>query len=231
MTHREETFGNCRLILGDCRSVLPTLGRVDAVVTDPPYGIGFQKGSGGQGIQRDTRPIRAKVVGDDAPFDPAPFLGFPEVLMWGADHYSSRLPHGRWLAWDKLGAMQTFDSFSDVEFAWLNSVGAARIFKHMWKGICQASEKDSIRHHATVKPIALMEWCLTFIRGETILDPFMGSGTTGVACVRRGRCFIGIEIDPTYFDIACRRIEQAQRQGDLLRDIPAPVRSIQEALL
>ena len=219
---RIETIGSATLYLGDCRDLIPTLAGVDAVVTDPPYGIGFQKGSGGRGIQRNTRPVREKIQGDDQPFDPTPFLGFHEVLMWGADHYSTRLPHGRWLAWDKLDQIATFDSFSDVEFAWINKRGASRLFKQMWKGICQASEKDSNRQHPTLKPVALMEWCLGFIEGRTILDPFMGSGTTGVACARLGRRFIGIEIEPKYFDIACRRIEQAQRQADLFVQQPAP---------
>lgn len=228
---RVEQIGAATLYLGDCREILPTLGRVDAVVTDPPYGIGFLKGAGGKGLQAKTRPLRDAVIGDDAPFDPTPFLDFPEVLMWGADHFSTRLPHGRWLAWNKLGKMESFDSFSDVEFAWLNRIGAARIFNHMWKGLCQASEKDTVRHHATVKPVALMEWCLGFIKGQTILDPFMGSGTTGVACARLGRSFIGIEIDPKYFDIALRRIEQAQRQSDLFIHPADPERGYQQAAL
>jgi site-specific DNA-methyltransferase (adenine-specific) len=228
---RVEQIGDATLYLGDCREVLPTLTGVDAVVTDPPYGIGFQKGSGGRGIQRNTRPIRDKIIGDDKPFDPTPFLGFPEVLMWGADHYSQCLPHGRWLAWDKLDKLSSFDSFADVEFAWLNKRGASRLFKHMWKGICQASEKDSDRHHPTLKPIVLMEWCLGFIDGRTILDPFMGSGTTGVACARLGRRFIGCEIEPRYFDIACRRIEQAQRQSDLFVAPAAKPATVQETLL
>jgi site-specific DNA-methyltransferase (adenine-specific) len=227
---RTEVIGDATLYLGDCREVLPGLGRVDAVVTDPPYGIGFHKGAGGRGIQANTRPIRDKIIGDDKPFDPTPFLQFPEVLMWGADHYAAYLPHGRWLAWDKLAGMESFDSFADVEFAWLNSVGASRIFRHMWKGICQASEKDSVRHHPTVKPIALLEWCLSLVKGHTILDPFMGSGTTGVACARLGRAFIGCEIEPRYFDIACRRIEAEYRRPRLPLGEPAP-QPKQEALL
>ena len=219
---RTERIGSATLYLADCRDVLPTLSGIDAVVSDPPYGIGFQKGPGGRGIQRHTRPLRDKVVGDDEPFNPTHLIGFPEVLLWGADHFSSLLPHGRWLAWDKLDKIESFDSFADVEFAWLNKPGASRLFRHMWKGICQASEKDTERHHATVKPIALMAWCLEFIAGHVVCDPYMGSGTTGVACVRLGRRFIGTEIDADYFDIACRRIEEAQRQRDLFVDAPVP---------
>ena len=215
---REEQIGDCRLILGDCREILPTLPRVDAVVTDPPYGIGFEKGSGGRGIHSSKTGGRniGPIVGDDTPFDPAPWLAFENVILWGANHFAARLPHGRWLAWNKLGDMEPWDSFSDVEFAWQNIRASDRIFSHLWKGLCQAGAGEK-RFHPTAKPVALMRWCIGHLPFgcETILDPFMGSGTTGVACVKLGRKFIGIEIEPKYFDIACRRIEEEQRQGDM----------------
>jgi site-specific DNA-methyltransferase (adenine-specific)/modification methylase len=224
MKWREETIGACRLICADCREVLPTLGKVDAVVTDPPYGIGYKKGTGGSGGAhqyggkfRNHEPI----VGDDRPFDPSPWLAFSETLLWGADHYSNRLPPGRWLAWNKLGDKEPWDSFSDVEFAWLKGAGASRIFSHLWKGLCQKGVGVR-REHPTQKPAELMEWCLGFIQGHAILDPFMGSGTTGVASVKLGRRFIGIEIEPRYFEIACKRIEAATRQPDLFIEQPKP---------
>ena len=207
-----EQIGAATLYCGDCRDVLPTLSGIDAVVTDPPYGIGHVKGHGGRG-KHDRRNIEP-ITGDDAPFDPALWLTFKQAILWGADHYAQRLPEGRWLIWDKLDGWPSFDSFSDVEVAWCKGRGAARIYRHLWKGICQASGKDEGRMHPSQKPIPLMEWCLGFTEG-TILDPFMGSGTTGVACARLGRRFIGIEIEPRYFDIACHRIEEAQRQPDL----------------
>lgn len=221
MSARVEHIGTATLYLGDCREIMPTPGKVDAVVTDPPYGIGHVKGSGGKG--KHSRRNIAPIVGDDEPFDPAALLAFENVLMWGANHYAARLPHGRWLAWNKLGSMESFDSFSDVEFAWHSRRGADRIFNFMWKGIAsvKAGEDGGRRDHPTQKPIALMQWCIEQVSpATTILDPFMGSGTTGVACARRGRRFIGIEIEPRYFDIACRRIEEAQRQGDMFRDAP-----------
>ena len=215
-----EQIGDARLILGDCLEILPTLPKVDAVITDPPYGIGYSKGTGGKG--NHTRRNIEAIAGDDAPFDPSPWLAWP-CIMWGANHYSGRLPHGRWLAWNKLGTLEPWDSFSDVEFAWQNQRGADRIFNLLWKGICQGEKDDGgSRGHPTQKPVALMKWCLGFVPdAQTILDPFMGSGTTGVACAQLGRKFIGIEIEPRYFDIACRRIERAYAQGKLFQE-PAP---------
>ena len=212
--------GRVTLYCGDCRKILPTLGKVDAVVTDPPYGIAHVKGAGGKG--KHTRRNIAPIVDDDKPFEPSEWLRWP-CILWGANHYSTRLPHGRWLAWNKLGDLQPWDSFSDVEFAFQNERAADRIFSLMWKGICQAEKADGgARGHPTQKPIALMEWCLGFLPdAEIILDPFMGSGTTGVAAVKLGRRFIGIEIEPRYFDIACRRIEEATRQPDMFVE-PAP---------
>ncbi len=227
---RKETIGACTLLLGDCREILPTLGKVDAVVTDPPYGIGFVRGKGGRGghLQGGKVSLQAKdgnaekpIYGDDVPFDPTPWLGFDDVILWGANHYAARLPHGRWLAWNKLGDMEPWDDFCDVEFAWHNKRAADRIFSLMWKGLIRDGEKDR-RVHPTQKPIALMRWCIDQLPAgsNTILDPFMGSGTTGVACVKLGRRFIGIEIEPKYFDIACKRIEAATRQPDLFIEQP-----------
>jgi site-specific DNA-methyltransferase (adenine-specific)/modification methylase len=214
------------LYLGDCREILPDLGKVDAVVTDPPYGIGYSKGSGGKG-KHHVRNIEA-IEGDTEPFDPAPFLDFEEVILWGGNHYASRLPHGCWLAWDKLAGMEAFDSFSDVEFAWQKGRGKDRIFSHLWKGICKASEKGGGKERwcPTQKPVDLMRWCIKLLppTATLILDPFMGSGTTGVAAVKLGRKFIGIEIVPKYFEVACRRIADALARPDLFIEAPRPMR-------
>jgi site-specific DNA-methyltransferase (adenine-specific) len=221
---RIETIGDCTLYLGDCRDLLPSLGPVDAVVTDPPYGIAHVKGAGGRG-NHNRRNI-APIIGDAEPFDPMPLLQFEQVLMWGADHYCARLPadSGRWLAWNKLDDMESYDSFSDVEFAWHSVRGASRIFNYKWKGIASVKAHEDVdRQHPTQKPIGLMKWCLEQLAAPAhlIVDPFMGSGTTGVACVKLGRKFIGIEIHEPYFDIACRRIEEATRQPDMFIDRPS----------
>ena len=203
---RVEHIGDATLYLGDCREILPTLSGVDAVVTDPPYGIGF--------AARPTRCQRANGVPasywDDAAPDMAPLLTFPEVVIWGGNHFG--LPANRgWLVWSKSG---NAPSMADCELAWTSLDMNARSFE---KSVKSASLEKDLRRaaHPTQKPVALMEWSIEFTKGDTILDPFMGSGTTGIACARLGRRFIGIEIEPRYFDIACRRIEQAQRQPDL----------------
>jgi len=226
MVMREEVIGDCRLILGDCKDILPTLD-VGALVSDPPYGIGHVKGAGGHG--KHNRRNIAAIAGDDEPFDPAHLLGFKHVIIWGADHYAQRLPRGKWLIWDKLDGLASFDSFSDVEVAWQNKTGAARIVRHMWKGICQASEKDARREHPTQKPVAVMVWCLDQIPADAglVCDPYMGSGTTGVACALTARPFVGIEVDPGYFAIACRRIEAAYKQPRLFAEpVQKPVQDV-----
>ena len=221
------------LYLGDCREILPTLGKVDAVVTDPPYGIGFQKGAGGQGAQAGRRIVKDKIIGDAEAFDPMPIIRLSDnVLMWGADHFYPRLPdRGRFLAWNKLGDMESWDSFSDVEFAWHSADSAARIFTMKWKGIAcdKRGEANGLREHPTQKPLMLMRWCIEQIgKADIILDPFVGSGTTGVAAVKLGRKFIGIEIHEPYFDNACRRISEALKQPDMFIEPPKPAQ--QESL-
>ena len=221
---RIETIGDATLYLADCRDVLPTLSGVDAVVTDPPYGIGYSHGVGGGRLARSTKFDNHPLIGDDRPFDPTPWVLFQEAILWGANHYASRLPDAScWLTWDKRDGVCSNDQ-ADCEHAWTNLGGPARVIRHLWNGMLKASERGVEREHPTQKPIAVMEWCVRFVTRNIILDPFMGSGTTGVACARLGRKFIGIEIEPRYFDIACRRIEEAYRQRDLF--VPAPSRPV-----
>ena len=234
---RVEIIGAATLYLGDCREILPTLGPVDAVVTDPPYGINFVHGAGGDGIGGGKYVSKfngVAIEGDNRPFDPAPLLDIaPVTVLFGANHFSHLLPAAsKWLIWDKRCAL-TRNDFADCELAWTNKGGVARLINHYWNGMMRDSEKNIPRVHPTQKPIAVMAWALqeTTEPTNTILDPYMGSGTTGVACVNLGRHFIGIEIDPKYFDTACRRIEAATRQPDLFLAPAKPEPQKQESFL
>lgn len=220
---RIERIGPATLYLGDCREILPTLGPMDdvALVSDPPYGISFKRGLGGAAI-RAGRPSTNKpidrmyeaVTGDDAPFDPSHWLTFSEIILWGANHYSDKLPSSAsWLVWDKRDGMVS-NSFADCELAWSNLKGPARLKRYLWNGICRAGEKEP-RVHPTQKPISIMQWCVSLTTKPTILEPYMGSGTTGLGAILSGRKFIGIEIEEKYFDIACKRIDHAARQADM----------------
>jgi site-specific DNA-methyltransferase (adenine-specific)/modification methylase len=222
---KKEIIGEATLYLGDCREILPALNGIDAVVTDPPYGISYKHSGKGRTVagRKSVSRHDESIHGDDAPFDPSDFLSFDSIVMFGANHYAHKLPpSGAWLVWDKRDGMDS-NSFSDCEFAWTKGAGnAARMFRYLWNGVCQAGEKGERRYHPTQKPIALMEWCIkTLGSPASILDPFMGSGTTGVAAVRLGRAFVGIERESKYFDIACKRIDEAQRQVSLFEPPPA----------
>ena len=216
---RVETIGNATLYLGDCREILPTLPKVDAVITDPPYGIGYDASHDKykNGIDRGD------AAWDIAPFDPSAILalGLPTIL-WGGNCFASRLPdHPGWLAWVKTVRNNAAIRQADMELAWTNFVTRPQTFRHLWVGAYRDSESGIQNVHPTQKPVALMEWCIRIAKHpETILDPFMGSGTTGVAAMQLGRKFIGIEIEPKYFEIACQRIQQAVNQPQLFEHAP-----------
>ena len=212
MTWREEIIGDARLICADCREVLPTLGKVDAVVTDPPYGIGEHGGA----ARTRGRPGYAKHENlgwdNERPEWLAELLDYgDEQIIWGGNYFADLLPPTMgWLYWRKLMG----GDFSDGELAWTSRQRALREFVKCPKNIDKG--------HPCEKPVELLTWCLGFLPdAQTILDPFMGSGTTGVAALKLGRKFIGIEIEPKYFDIACRRIEEAWKQPRLFEE-PAP---------
>ena len=229
-------IGDATLYQGDCMDVLPTLGRFDAVITDPPYGIAlntdnsrFSGGTAGNMARRgigvgsaDGQPI----AGDDKPFDPAFLLRYgKDQIIWGWNNYPDRLPRGACLVWLKR-LDPAFGSFlSDAETAWMSRGHGVYCRRDLTNN---AIAKE--RAHPTQKPIGLMVWCIEFLPNpETILDPFMGSGTTGVAAIQLGRKFTGIERDPAYFAIACQRIEQAHAQGQLFT--PERAKQVQEALV
>lgn len=210
-------IGNATLYLGDCLEVLPTLPKVDAMITDPPYGIGFaaqptmyQRKAGHGPAAWDNRAPSVNVL--------RKFVALARVAaIWGGNYFG--LPPSRgWLGWVKPDSVP---SMADFELAWTSEDRNAKVFHKSVKS--SALEKDMVRgFHPTQKPVSLMEWTASEIgvKGE-ILDPYMGSGTTGVAAVRMGLPFIGCEMDPKYFETACRRIEEAQKQTDLFQAEPA----------
>jgi DNA modification methylase len=218
---REERIGNQRLILGECLTIMPTLGRFDAVVTDPPYGIGVDRSMAANSGTKYGRAAAAKgdykASGwDDTPIGEAHIdailAASDSAVIFGGNYFA--LPPARcWLVWDKENGG---NEFADCELAWTNLDKPVRLLRWMWNGMLRKGQEK--RHgHPTQKPVALMEWCLGFLPdAKTILDPFAGSGTTLVACQRMGRHGTGIELDPDYFDIACRRVDEAARQPDLL---------------
>ena len=217
-------IGNATLYCGDCRDVLPTLPKVDAVITDPPYGIGFAA----QPTQRQrANGMLAKKWDDETPGDDLIGLVIQagsDCVIWGGNYFSLPVSRG-WLAWLKQG---NAPSMADLELAWTSRDMNARQFE---KSVKSASLEKNLQDaaHPTQKPVDLMKWCVNQIGDpQTILDPFMGSGTTGVAAVQMGRSFIGIEREPKYFDIACQRIENAQRQVSLFD--PAPTKQEQIGL-
>lgn len=213
---RTERIGSATLYLGDCRDILPTLPKVDAVVTDPPYGIGE---AAGKNASR-TNLAPAKDYGDDRWDDqPVPSDLLEAVIargkhavVFGGNYYA--MPPARcWLVWDKENGE---NDFADCELAWTNLPKAVRRIRYMWNGMLRQNNEPR-GDHPTQKPVGVMRWVLGHLpEAQTILDPFMGSGTTGVAAMELGREFIGVEREERYFKIACRRIEDAQRQGRLI---------------
>jgi site-specific DNA-methyltransferase (adenine-specific)/modification methylase len=223
--------GRIVLLCGDNRRFLHDYPDA-AVVTDPPYGIGYSNGRSGAAVEgrKSLRRTPGTVEGDAVPFDPSALLGFPFVALFGANHFMQRLPEGGFLhAWDKTGGGRGLDdSFADVEFLWTNpkSVHASRrglpnktkkscVFHYLWKGVAQDGEKGERRYHITQKPIAAMAWAIGFAPDDAlILDPYMGAGSSALAALQLGRRYVGIELDPDHFEIACARMQYAIANRD-----------------
>lgn len=222
---RIEYIGDAVLIEGDCLEILPALGRVDAVVTDPPYGIGWKP--------RVTHQDQAWV--DEINFDIASIVACADAAtVWGAEYLAPDLPRSNaWLTWVKrpVGNGVNFSndhrSYATTEIAW-STIGKSAFFVHVWDGGMRAGDDQNRTFcHPSQKPLELMRWCIERHgpKARTILDPFMGSGTTGVAALQLGRRFIGIELDPGYFDIACKRVREAWKQPRLF-DEPKPAKPV-----
>lgn len=206
---RVERIGRATLYLGDCATILPTLEPVDLVCTDPPYGIGEAAG------RAKSRGKLAKAIDygnddwDNQPIDPSVMAAVRNAGRWqiifGGNYYDC--PAAKcWLIWDKVNGD---NDFADCELAWTNLPKAVRLIRYMWNGMLR--EKGAQRgDHPTQKPLEVMKWCIGHApQSDTILDPFMGSGTTGVAAIQMGKAFIGIEREERYFEAACRRIREA----------------------
>jgi DNA modification methylase len=223
---RVERIGDCTLYLGDCLEIMPTLGPVDAVVTDPPYGIGKdgqKQTTGGHGGRKayefkgwdKQRPSKEL-------FDLILNISQDQVI-WGGNYFADLLPPtGKWLVWDKGQRINQ----SDGELAYTSKAGALRIFTQNRVALLLEGAV-----HPTQKPIEIMVWSLQQLPdARTILDPFMGSGTTGVACTQLGRSFIGVEINEDYFDTACARIAEAYRSPRMFVDVERPAPMVQQEI-
>lgn len=200
---------------GDCREILPEIGPVDLVLTDPPYGISLDTANrsrkrGALATANDYEPVFM----DNEPYDPTPLLRFPRLVLFGANHYASRLPESAsWLVWDKVADLQSnraigFNDNADAELIWTNLGGPVRVLKHRWIGMMKATEQGEARLHPTQKPVALIRHLVELFAHGTVLDPYMGSGTTLRAAKDAGRRSIGIEINEAYCAIAARRLSQ-----------------------
>jgi len=231
---REVIIGNCRLIQGDCLEVMPMLEAMDCIITDPPYGIGFPYNS-----YDDTPEGLQRIIDGLTPF----LLSAGRAVVTPGNTNVQRYPQARWLGawtWDTTTARGMFGwsqwqpilLYGEDVWPGTNSQGGGlksdRI--HFSGGQAKISDAEGMGHTCP-KPIEFMRRLVNrfSLPSETVIDPFLGSGTTGVACVNLGRAFIGIELDPGYFDIAVRRITDAHRQADFFVNKPAPVKMEQGA--
>ena len=203
--------GGITIYHGDCREVLPTIqDACEVVVADPPYGINLDTGGG-----RPGGTAYPKIYGDDEPFDPAHLLALElPTVLWGANHYASRLPESKgWIAWDKVKRNDIDQKQAEMELAWTNFLARPRVFRHMWMGGYRDSERGEL-YHPTQKPIALMAWLINLLPAGTIIDPYLGSGPVLVAAKAMGRRAIGIEMSEHYCEIAARRLAQGVLFGE-----------------
>ncbi len=177
------------------------------VITDPPYGMNWNVN--GDRYTKGGKDWGTAIINDDKPFDPSPFLVFDKVILWGYNHFADKLPSGTTLVWIKRSDSAFGTFLSDAELAWRKGGEGVYCFRDF-----RYKSETVERYHPTQKPVSLMSWCIQNYTklGDTIFDPFMGSGTTGVACMQLGRNFIGCEIDPKYFAIAEKRIKTAAMQ-------------------
>jgi site-specific DNA-methyltransferase (adenine-specific)/modification methylase len=219
MTHDKVIIGNATLYCGDCRDVVNDL-QFDSIVTDPPYGLSEllnrswesfgtirnkkQRKNLHSGGTWATKDIYKGIDWDNETPDVAFLLerNVP-VMLFGGNYFAGLSPSRKWIVWDKGGSFYR-RSFADCELCYCNFDGNARIIKH--------GRETQKKIHPTQKPVVVMQFCISELPkgyGNIICDPYMGSGTTGVAAIQMGRAFVGIEKRKDYFDIACERIKRA----------------------
>jgi site-specific DNA-methyltransferase (adenine-specific) len=184
----------------DCRDVLPQLEPVDLVLTDPPYGMNYN--TNGNRFTLGGRNL-PPIVGDNKQFDPSPWLLYKHCVLWGFNHYPAYLPGGGAYVWIKRTDLAFGCFLSDAEIAWVKDIKGVYCYRDTEHAI------SCVRQHPAEKPVGLMKFCILKSNSEgTILDPFMGSGTTLRAAKDLGRKAIGIEIEKKYCDIAIERLMQ-----------------------
>ena len=204
-----------KLYHGDCLEIMPELEPVDLVLTDPPYGVNYKGTSKSQSVQnRKTPPAflaKKPIVGDDKDFNPKPFLNYNDVMFFGGNHFSNKLPVSNgWVVWDKLDGTNP-SSFGDFDMIWHKKGTRNSLVRCLWRGICQYGEKGK-RLHQNQKPLKVINYLIELTKANAILDPFIGSGTTAIACEKLNRRWIGIEISEEYCEIAALRIDRLQTQ-------------------
>lgn len=204
---------------GDCRDFLKEYPseRV-AIVTDSPYGIDWQPNERHRATHKREFAF-GKIAGDSEPFDPAHLLRFEYVALFGANNFADRLPaHSGWLVWDKKNGT-TADDSADCELIWTNRDCAVRMIRYLWRGIVKERQdrkyENGFRLHPHQKPVDVFKWIICQLKlepGTLIIDPYMGSGSCGVAAIELGFSFVGFEIDENFFALAKERIAEAQAQ-------------------
>jgi DNA modification methylase len=199
------------LIHGDCLEEMKKIpdGSIDLVLTDPPYGVRADKGTSGFGSAKNRRYKSEwdSKTPDKEYFDEILRIG-KTVLIFGGNFFTDKLPaRGHWIVWDKKGEVAFKNPFSDCELIW-TSIKKKPIKKYVFKQQGFITDSKDVRVHPTQKPSELVQQLIEVYSNEndTVLDCFMGSGTTGVACKNLNRNFIGIELDKEYFEIAKKRI-------------------------
>jgi site-specific DNA-methyltransferase (adenine-specific) len=194
---------------GDCREILPSLGPVDLVLADPPYGINFGYANRRLRGEEFTQAAH-RIIGDREPFNPVPLLTLGRCVLFGANYFTDRLPLGQWIIWNKRDQRETSSLFADGEMIWHNCGGLpVQVFNWFWVGYYRKGEMGLALHPAQ-KPVSLMRWIVEqFTKpGDLILDPYMGSGPVARACADTGRRYLGIEIEERYCEVAAKRLGQ-----------------------